>query len=87
MYTGALLDFLPIRSPLSSEQSSLSHPVDSHSLSISYVVSLVYICQSESPDSPFPYSFPTPALEVQTFVLYVCLSLSTLQIRSSMPFF
>ena len=38
----------PFRSPQSIEQSLLSYTVDSHLLSILYIVSVVYICQSQS---------------------------------------
>ena len=44
-------------------QSSLCHTVLSHELSILYIVSIVYICQSQSPGS-----FPLP----QPRCLYVC---------------
>ena len=34
-----------------------------------------------------PYSSPPPPLGIHTFVLYLCVSVSALQIRSSVPFF
>ena len=44
----------------------------------------MYMCQSQSPNSSHPTPFP---LGIHTFVLYVCVSISALQIRSSIPFF
>ena len=41
------------------------------------------ICQSQSPS---PSHFPCP-LGVHKFVVYVCVSISALQINSSVPFF
>ena len=49
----------PFRSPQSTEQSSLCYTIGSHQLSILYIV--VYICQSQSPNSsypPFPPWYP-----------------------------
>ena len=43
-------------------------------LSILYIVSIVYICQSQSPNS----SHPRLPLVIYTFVLYVCVSISPL---------
>ena len=75
----------PFRSPQSTEQSSLSYTVHSHQLSILYIVSIVYVCQSQSPNSSHPH--PISPLGVHTFVLYICVSISALQIRLSIPFF
>ena len=46
----------------------------------------MYICQSQSPNSSHlpPLLFP---LGVHTFVLYICVSISAMQIGSSVPFF
>ena len=73
----------PFRSPQSTEQSSLCYTVGSHQLSVLYIV--VYICQSQSPNSSHTSPFQT--LGIHMFVLYVCVSTSALQIRSSTPFF
>ena len=73
----------PFRSLQSIQQSSLCYTVGSHQLSILYIVSIVYICQS-----PFPNSSHSPfPLGVHTFVLYFSVSISALQISSSVPFF
>ena len=53
----------------------------SYQLSILYI--LVYIRQSQSPNSTHP---PSP-LGVHMFVLYICVSISALQTSSSVPFF
>ena len=42
---------------LSTEQSFLCYTVSSHYLPILYIVSIVYICQSQSPNSSLPF-FP-----------------------------
>ena len=44
----------------------------------------IYICQSQSPNSSHPFSLH---LGIYMVVLYVCVSISALQIRSSIPFF
>ena len=44
----------------------------------------MYMCQFQSPNSSHPTYLP---FGVHTFVLYVCVSISALQIRSSIPFF
>ena len=44
----------PFRSPQNIEQSLLSYTVGSHQLSILYVVSIGYVCQSQSPNSSYP---------------------------------
>ena len=70
----------PLRSPQSTEQSSLCYTVGSHQLSILYIVSIVYISQSQSPN----LSHPTPfLLGIHTFVLYVCVSISVNNIEQS----
>ena len=73
----------PFRSPQSIEQRSLCYTVCSHQLSILYIVLIVYICQSQSPNS----SYPPFLLGMRMFVLYICVSISALQIRASIPFF
>ena len=75
---------LSFRLPQGIRQSSLCYTVCSHQLSILYIVSTVYMCQSQSPNS----SYPTPfLLGIHTFVLYIYVSISALQIRLSIPFF
>ena len=44
---------------------------------------VVYICQSQSP----VHLIPLPPLGIHTFILYVCVSISALQISSSVSFF
>ena len=63
----------PFRSAQSIEQSSLSYTVGFHQLSILYIVSIVYICKSQSPNSSHPLTIP---LGIHMFVLYVCVSIS-----------
>ena len=75
---------LPFRLPPCIRQSSLCFTVCSQQLSVLYIVSITYMCQSQSPNSSLPTPFP---LGIHTFVLYVCVSISALQIRSSIPFF
>ena len=76
---------IPFRSPHSTEQSSLSYTVGFQQLPILDIVSILYICQSQSPNSP-DLTPPFP-LGIHTSVLYVCVFISVLQIRSSIPFF
>ena len=45
---------------------------------------MVYICQSQSPNSSH---FPVLPLGKHNFVLYICDSISSLQISSPLPFF
>ena len=47
------------------------YTVSSHKLSILYVALIVYICQSQSPNSSHSHAFP---LGIYMFVLYVCVS-------------
>ena len=65
----------PFRSPQSTEQSFLCYTVGSHQLSILYIESIVYICQSQSPNSS--HHSPLPIGNHQ-FVLYICESVSVL---------
>ena len=59
IYPLFFLDFLPIQVTTESiEYSSLSYRVVSHQLSTLYPVSVVYICQSQSPNSSHPPRFP-----------------------------
>ena len=71
------------RSPSSIKQSSLCYTVGSHQLSILYIVSTVYVCQSQSLNSSHHHPFPI----YHMFDIYVCVSITALQIRSSVPFF
>ena len=68
------------RLPQCIEQSSLCQTVCSHQLSVLYIVSVVFVCQSQSPNS-------SHLLAVPLGVLYVCVSISAFQIGSSTPFF
>ena len=74
--------FFPFRSIQSTDQSSPSHTVGSHQLSI-HILYVVRVCML-IPSSQF-IPLPFPLLGVHAFVL--CVSISTLQIRSSIPFF
>ena len=58
--------------------SSLSCTTGSHQLPSLYTASTVYIRQSPSPIHPTPF----PPLGVNTFILYVCISVSVLQITN-----
>ena len=71
----------PLGSPYSTEQSSLCFAVDSHQPSI--VCMVVCICQSQSLDSCYTISF----FGVHTFVLYICIPISALQMGSLVPSF
>ena len=87
IYVSPLLDFLPIRTP----RSTVPGQYTGFSLviyfihSINSVCTYICICQSQSPNSSHS-PFPDP-LGVHMFVLYVCVSISVLHIRSSVPFF
>ena len=61
---------------------SVGYTVGSHQLSVLYRV--VYIRQSQSPKSSHPCISP---VSVHVFVLCICVSISALQIGSSIPFF
>ena len=54
------------------------------SITILYIVLIVYVHQSQCSNSSH---LPPFSLGIHTFVLYVCVSISALQIRSSIPFF
>ena len=71
---------LPCRTPQCIKQSSLCYTLCSHQLSILYIVSILYMCQSQSPNSSHPTPFP---LGIHTFVLYICVSISAWQMRSA----
>ena len=62
----------------------LWHTVGSHYLSVLNIV--VHIYQSESLNSPSPPRLLSPTWCLHVF-LYVCVFISVLQIRSSIPFF
>ena len=63
----------PFRSPQCIKQSSLCYTVCSHQLSILYIVSIVYICQSQSPNSSQPYLPPWyPYICSLRLCLYFC---------------
>ena len=57
MYHPFFWIFFPFRSPQSIVQSSLCYPVGPHQLSILYIVSIVYIHQSQSPNLSHPPPF------------------------------
>ena len=82
-YISFLLDFLPIQVTTEHWVSSLYYTVGALQLSILYIISIVYMCQSQS-----PYSFHIPlfSLSIHMFVLYIYVSISALQVRSSIPF-
>ena len=65
----------------STEQSSLCCTIGSHWLSVSHQA--LYICQSQTPSLSHLH-FP---LGIHIIVLYICVSISALQIGSSVPFF
>ena len=60
------------------------HVVPSLVCSIDPVRSALYLSQSQSPRSSYPTPFP---LVIHAFVSYLCVCISALQIRSSIPFF
>ena len=51
------IPFFSFKSPQSTEQSPLRYTAGSHQLSILYIISIVYICQSQSPNSSYPMDF------------------------------
>ena len=65
---------LPFRSPQSTEQSSLRYTVGSHQLSILYIVLIVYMCQSQSPNSSQPPRL-SPLVSLHLFFTSVSLFL------------
>ena len=67
----------PLRSPQSTEESPPSSTAGSHYLPVLYTVECA--CQSRSPSS----SHLLAPFGVPTFLFYVCVSISVLQIRSS----
>ena len=64
------------------KQSSLCYTVGSHQLSILCILSAVYMCQCQSPNLSHPTPLP---FSIHMFVLYVCVSISSLEIRSLLP--
>ena len=71
----------PRRTWQSTELSSLCYITASYQLSVLHMV--VYLCQSQSPNSshlPLPH-------QVHMSAVYVCVSIPALQINSSVPFF
>ena len=52
-------------------------------LSILYIVLIVYMCQPQLPNSSHP---TCSLLGIHRFVLYICVSISALEITSSIPF-
>ena len=59
------------RSPQSIEQSSLCYTVGSHKLSILYIVSILYICQSQYPNSShLPRLPPLVSIRSQYFKVF-----------------
>ena len=83
MYISFLLDFLPIQVTTEHWVSSLYYTVGCLQLSILYIISIVYMCQSQSPCS---FHIPLFSLSINMFVLYIYVSISALQVRSSIPF-
>ena len=72
------------RSPQGTGQGFLSYKVGSHQLTILYIASIVHICQSQTPGSSHPSSLrPLVCICLSS----MCVSISALQIRSSVPFF
>ena len=67
----------PFRSPQWIKYNSVRRRVSSH-LSMLYIASKVYMCKPQSTNSSYPLLFPHG---VHTFVLYVCVSISALQIN------
>ena len=63
--------FFPFRSPQNTEESSLGYTVCSHQLSILSIVSIMYMSQSQSPNSSHPSTF-SPLLS-NVCSLCVCL--------------
>ena len=74
----------PFKSPQSTEQSSLCYAVR-FSFLICFIHSRVYICIS-TPISQFIPTLSSP-LSIHMFILYIWVSISTLQVGSSVPFF
>ena len=52
-------------------------------MSVFYRASIVYMCQSQPPNSSRPIPLP---LGIHTLILYICFSFSALQISSYIPF-
>ena len=52
-------------------------------MSVFYIASIVYMCQSQPPNSSRPIPLP---LGIHTLILYICVSFSALQISSYIPF-
>ena len=73
----------PVSQLFASGGQSIGVSASASFLSILYIVSIVYISQFQSPNSSQPY-FP---FGIHAFVLYICVFISALQIRSSMTFF
>jgi len=73
-YIPSDLDFLPIQVSESTECSSLCSAAGSHWSPSLYIISIVYVCQSQSPNS----SHSSFLLDIHTFVLYSCVSISAL---------
>ena len=71
----------PFGLPQRTESCSLCCAVGSHQLPTLYIV--VYICQSQSPNS----SHPPSHRGIHKCVLYICISIFAFQIHSSVPFF
>ena len=64
----------PFSSPQNIEQSSLCCMVDSHQLAILYMVTLVYICPSQSPIHSNPLCPWYPHISAPCLCLYFCFS-------------
>ena len=81
IYITSFQDFIP---GLVTTEHQVGFPVLYSRLSpaIIYICSSVHM-ESQSPSSPTPWPFPTG---IHALVLFVCLSISVLQIRSSLSF-
>ena len=73
----------PFRPPQSTKYSSPCNMVGSHQLSTLYILSMVCMYETESPSSCHPPLSPCYPYACS----YICVSISALYIRQSIPFF